>query len=160
MPDFEIPTVISNDENIARNIFSPININPKRNQLKANCLKPPANSDEVSVNRYDYTTADFLKRLGLKMQSDSKQFFGLAIFKCEAAREVDFDVVYTPINGTEEEKNDFHADLKIGYTVIRDTELPSRISHAIKNLLKNTKLYIDTNIHESKWVGDDISILE
>ena len=60
--DNNIPREISDTENIARFIFSPINVNPKNDNLKPNCFKPPAGNDEVSVNRYDFTNENFLKK--------------------------------------------------------------------------------------------------
>ena len=61
-----IPQLIANDEKIVRSIFSPINLN-KNQTLKFNAFRPPANSDEISVNRLNYTTPSFCKALSKKM---------------------------------------------------------------------------------------------
>jgi hypothetical protein len=79
--DNNIPREISDTENIARFIFSPINVNPKNDNLKPNCFKPPAGNDEVSVNRYDFTNENFLKKIALQMQAPKKEFYGLAMVK-------------------------------------------------------------------------------
>jgi hypothetical protein len=151
---FELPLDIANEENIARYIFSPINVNPKNNNLKNNCFKPPPGYDEISVNRYDYTDESFLKNLGLEMQNPMKEFYGLAIFKAESIFENDFQLIYTPIPV----KNKFHSDIKIGYVVEKDVELPAEINEKIRNILKKTKLFKDTDISTCKWVGDEIKL--
>lgn len=88
----DLPIVVADSENIARFIFSPINVNPKNNNLKPNFLKPPTGLDEVSVNRYDYTDGSFLKTLGLQMQNPKKEFYGLAIFTAKSIRDNKFDL--------------------------------------------------------------------
>ena len=150
--DQTIPRDISDSENIARFIFSPINVNPKNDKLKPNCFKPPAGSDEVSVNRYDFTNVDFLKSLALDMHSPVKDFYGLAIVRALNVRENKFDLIYTPIENT----NPYHADVKIGYTVEKEVELPAEISFQIKNLLEKTTLFKDTDSSTDKWTGSEI----
>lgn len=148
---FSLPSDISCEENIARYIFSPFNVN-KNNDLKPSCLKPPTGCDEVSVNRFDYTNESFLKNLGLEMQKPNKEFYGLAIFKAQSVIENDFDLVYTPIHDV----NEFHSDIKIGYVVERDVELPAEINEKIRNIIKSTKLFKDTSTDTSTWIGDEI----
>lgn len=150
--EFLLPIYIGDEENIARFIFSPINVNENNNTLKSNCYKPPPGSDEVSVNRFTYTDESFLKSKGLEMQNPKKHFYGLAICTALAVRENNFDVTYSPIPNF----NQFHADIKIGYVVERDVELPAEISAKIRSLLKQTKLFVDRNVADSNWVGDEI----
>ncbi|GIJ96875.1 hypothetical protein CAPN001_14440 [Capnocytophaga stomatis] len=149
-----LPDDISDEENIARFVFSPINVNPKSNKLKPNCFRPPAGLDEISVNRYDYTTASFLKSLALKMQTDKKEFFGLGIVKANKIRGNEFEVVYTPI-----ELNPYHSDIKIGYTAVKNEELPAEISYKLRKVLEETKLFIDRNTIDNEWLGDEIKNL-
>lgn len=150
----DLPYDIANSENIARFIFSPINVNPKNNNLKSNCLKPPAGYDEISVNRYDFTNANFLKNVALEMQAPKKDFYGLAMFRAESIRESNFDIIYTPIENT----NPFHSDIKIGYTVEKEVELPAEISAQIRNILKKTKLFKDTDSSTKDWVGEELKL--
>ena len=150
--DNNIPREISDTENIARFIFSPINVNPKNDNLKPNCFKPPAGNDEVSVNRYDFTNKNFLKKIALQMQAPKKEFYGLAMVKASTIRESNFKVVYTPIHNI----NPFHSDVKIGYTVEKDVELPAEISFQIRNILKNTILFKDSDNSIDNWIGDEI----
>lgn len=149
-----LPKVIENEENIARFIFSPINVNLKNNNLKANCLKPPKGLDEVSVNRFDFTDGTFLKTVGLEMQNPKKAFYGLAIFTAKTIRDNNFDVIYTPII----DSNIYHSDIKIGYTVEKDVELPAEITAQIRNIIKKTKLFVDKDISQNQWVGDEIKL--
>lgn len=149
---------IHQNENIARFIFSPINVNPNTNILKANCFKPPTGLDEVSVNRFSFTDEHFLKDLGLKMQQPKKDFYGLALFTCLTIRENNFDIVYSPIEPPEEPCNKFHSDVKIGYVVEKDTPLPAEISESIRKILKKTTLYKDSNAETATWVGDKIDV--
>lgn len=150
----KLPHNISDEENIARFVFSPINVNPKNNKLKLNCFKPPPGLDEISVNRYDYTKASFLKSLALEMQTDKKEFFGLGMVKANKIRENKFDVVYTPL-----ESNPYHSDIKIGYTAVENEELPAEISHKLRKVLEETKLFIDRNTTNNEWLGDEIKDL-
>lgn len=135
----DIPYEIDNKESIARFIFSPININVKTNKLKSNCLKPPVGSDEISVNRFDYADKPLLKKIATKMQSPQKNYYGLAIMNAGVIRENNFEIVYTPIKN----KNPYHSDIKIGYIVEKDVELPAEISAQIREILKNTSLQKD-----------------
>lgn len=150
----DIPREISDNENIARFIFSPINVNPKNDNLKPNCFKPPSGYDEVSVNRYDFTNENFLKKIALQMQAPKKDFYGLAMVKASIIRENNFDVIYTPI----EDSNPFHSDVKIGYTVEKDVELPAEISFQIKKILQNTILFKDTDGSTDDWTGVEIKL--
>ena len=76
-----IPNDIDDKEKIARFIFTPINVNPNSGKLKSNAYKPPAGYDEISVNRLDFTNADFLKKIAVKMQNpnSSRNYFGFGI---------------------------------------------------------------------------------
>ncbi|WP_407477067.1 hypothetical protein [Elizabethkingia anophelis] len=153
-----LPSKIADNENIARFIFSPININLKKNTLKTNCFKPPNYYDEISVNRYDYTSASFLKTLALLMQNPSKDFYGLAIFQSLTVRKNSFDIVHTPIEPPASPINPFHSDIKIGHIVQPDEELPAEISKKIRDILKETTLYKDTNTAIQEWIGDNITL--
>lgn len=154
----KLPYQISDDENIARFIFTPINVNPKNNKLKPNCLKPPPLSDEVSVNRYDFTDASFLKELGLRMQNPKKEFYGLAMFSTLTIRSNNFDILYSPIEPPNQPENLFHADIKIGHIVEPEVELPAEISKQIRDILHETTLFVDRDTSTSVWVGDDINL--
>lgn len=152
-----LPDEINDTEKIARFIFSPINLNSKGN-LKSNLYKPPPGLDEISVNRLDYTNADYLKSIALKMQQPEnlRSYFGLGIITTIDIRNSGTDVIYTPIikSTTTIEKNIFHSDIKIGYVVKKGEELPAEINKKIQNLIKNTRLFKDFTPQEISWGGD------
>lgn len=148
----DLPRAISNEENIARFIFSPMNIS-NDGKPKPNCLKPPTGYDEISVNRFDYTSQDFLKNKGLEMQQNpNRNFHGLAIMKAQTIRDNTFEIIYTPI----EKDNPFHSDIKIGYIVEKEIPLPAEINAKIREIIKNTTLFVDNDSSTSKWVGEEI----
>lgn len=154
--------IIDDDENIARFIFSPININLKKQSLKPNCFKPPNHLDEISVNRYSHTNASFLKKIGLTMQKESpkKEFYGLALFKSIIVKQNTFDILYTPIEPPREPVNMYHSDIKIGHIVVPGEELPAQISEKIRDIIKHTILYKDDNVGTPDWVGEIIDFDE
>lgn len=149
-----IPNTIENKEKMLRNIFSPININPKKNTLKTNAFRPPANSDEISVNRLDYTNIDFCRELAINDQRplDKRSFFGFAMINVENIRNSGADVVYSPIK----DKNLYHSDIKIGHIMVKGEQPPSEIAEIIRKLTKKSKLYIDPNPTNKKWEGEKI----
>jgi hypothetical protein len=61
MQVFEIPQIIHESEEIVRVLLSPIHIN-KSTEIKPYAFQPPANSEDISVNRLSYTTLDICKK--------------------------------------------------------------------------------------------------
>ncbi len=61
-----------------RAVYSPINLHKNKQRLNNNFYRPPANSNEVSVNRFDFTNAGFLKALAKKFQNSEHRriYFG------------------------------------------------------------------------------------
>lgn len=151
----ELPKEISDEEKIARFVFSPININPKTGKLKANCYRPPSGYDEVSVNRLDFTDANFLKSIALKMQNINRNYFGFGVINTVDIRNSASDIVYTPKNGLSD-YNPFHSDIKIGHIVVAGEELPSEINNKIQKMTMATRLYKDKNPALIDWTGDEL----
>ncbi len=151
----DLPQEITDDEKISRFVFSPINVNPKTGKLKSNCYRPPSGYDEVSVNRLDFTNANFLKAIALKMQNSTRNYFGFGIINTIDIRNADSDIVYTPKNEVSD-YNPFHSDIKIGYTVISGEELPAEINNKIQKMIKSTRLYKDKNPELDDWTGDEL----
>lgn len=150
-----IPSEISDVEKITRFVFSPINVNPNTGKLKSNCFKPPSGYDEVSVNRLDFTSANFLKNIALKMHSTNRNYFGFGVINALDIRNSDSDIIYTPKTESTD-YNPYHSDIKIGYTVITGEELPAEISNKIQKLVKSTRLYKDNNPELTNWTGDEL----
>lgn len=151
----EIPEEIKDDEKIARFVFSPINVNPKTGKLKSNCYRPPSGYDEVSVNRVDYTTPNFLKSIALKMQNSNRNYFGFGIINAKDIRDSNSDIIYTPKHNLLD-YNPFHSDIKIGYQVKPGEELPAEISNKIQKMIKATRLYQDKNPESNDWTGNEL----
>lgn len=148
-----IPQLIANNEKIVRSIFSPINLSKDLSTLKPNAFKPPADLDEISVNRLDYTTPHHCKSLSKIIENPlgDRKYFGLALLYASEIRDFNAEVIYTP-----KVDNAFHADIKIGYYVIRGEQLPAEIQYKVNKLTKAARLFKDPNPNSNMWEGTDI----
>jgi len=148
----KIPNLIDNSERIIRTIYSRINLNNK-NELKNNFFKPPIGSEKISVNRLDYTTIKFCKKIGKKHQHEEQDraYYGFAALIAKEIRNFDFDIDYDPIKG-----NRYHANIKIGYVSRRGQQLPADITYKIEKLKKIARIYIDPDTNSKKWYGDEV----
>jgi len=159
-----LPKLIENNEKIARSIFSPANFN-KNGSINANTFKSPVGIDEVSVNRLSYTSADKCKQLSKRIEqpNNRRKYFGIAILNAIEIRDIDADIIYSPILVPLEERNIFHSDIIIGYIKQKvkvgeqGIPLPSEISYKIKELTKKARLYKDPSPNSNEWTG---SVLE
>ncbi len=147
----------SDTEKIARSVFSPVNVN-KSDELRTNVYKSPAEMDEVSVNRLDYTNADNLKNLSKKIENPSskRNYFGFAILNVLEIKECEANVVYSPIIEPVENVNVCHSDIKVGYVKERGKEFPAEINYKISQLIKKSRFYKDPAPHDIKWGGSDL----
>ena len=117
--DLSISSSFDLYEKISRTIFSPINLK-KDNTLRNNSFTTPAGIDEVSVNRLNYTSSNFIKMISKKISNpdEGRNYFGMAIIDVIEIHESDSEIHYTPnkINLTTEIiDNPFHSDIKIGF---------------------------------------------
>ena len=153
----KLPNEFEHSEKIARSIFSPINVT-KSGELKTNTYKPPANSDEISVNRLNYANATICKKLSKKIESPTKNrnYFGLAILLVSEIRKSKADIIYSPINHHKENVNPYHSGIKIGFKVKKGEELPSEISYKIKEMTKTSRFYKDPNPQLEEWTGEEL----
>jgi hypothetical protein len=151
MQVFEIPQTIDESEEIVRVLLSPIHIN-KSDEIKPYAFQPPANSEDISVNRLSYTTLYICKKQGLIMQNDRNSFWGLGIMKAQNIKQVGFDIEYSPIqNHPQYADNLAHADIKIGYIKQEGEPLPIDITLKIKELIRLTQLEKDPNPTLEIW---------
>ncbi len=151
----DIPQEINDVEKIARFVFSPINVNPKTGKLKSNCYRPPSGYDEISVNRLDFTTANFLKAIAIKMQNHNRNYFGFGIINTFDIRNSNCNIIYTPKNEFND-YNPFHSDIKIGHTVVSGEELPAEINSNIQKMIMATRLYKDKNPELNYWADSEL----
>lgn len=152
----ELPQYIDDTERIVRSIFSPVNIHPKKGTVLANAFKPRANEDEVSVNRLNYTNADFCKKISKKIEQplNKRLYFGLAVLAAEEIRSAKADVIYSPIYLPVENLNPFHSDIIIGYMPEQGKPMPGEFQEKVNNLAKKARLYEDANPSAINWEGD------
>jgi hypothetical protein len=147
----EIPQTINESEEIVRVLLSPIHIN-KSDEIKPYAFQPPANSQDISVNRRDYTTLDICKKQGLIMQNERNLFWGLGIVSVKNIKQVGFNIEYSPIqNHSQYVDNLAHADIKIGYVKQEGEPLPIDITLKIKELIRLTQLEKDPNPALEIW---------
>lgn len=149
----EIPDNIEGNEKIIRAIYSPINLHKKGKRINNSFYKPRAGEDEISVNRLDYTTPFFLKNLAKTFENkeNRRNYFGFSVLKSQEINDAGLNIVYSPI---ENPRNPFHADIKLGYTVEKNIQLPSEISYKIKKITDQSRLYEDPNPDSKEWNGD------
>ncbi len=147
---------IADTEKIARSVFSPVNVT-KSNTLRTNTYKSPANFDEVSVNRLDYTTANFLKKLSKKIAIPPKRnYFGFAILLKSEILQCGANVVYSPILEPEKDLNIYHSDIKIGFIKKVGEELPAEANYKVSKLIEKSRFYKDPKPNAEYWTGDDL----
>lgn len=135
-------------------MYSPFNLK-KPNKLDPNLFKSPKDKDEVSVNRLDFTTPLFCKRLAKKWQNPvgKKNYSGFAILDQKEILDLEFYTIYSPITKPKKEKNLFHSDIKSGIIVKTGETLPSELSLKIKKLTEKARYYPDPNITSKEWHG-------
>lgn len=151
MQIFEIPQTINELEEIVRVLLSPIHIN-KSFEIKPYAFQPPVNSQDISVNRRDYTTLDICKKQGLIMQNERNLFWGLGIVTVQNIKQVGFTVEYSPIQDHPQYADNLaHADIKIGYIKKEGEPLPIDITLKIKELIRLTQLVKDPNPALEIW---------
>ncbi len=151
-----IPSEIEDSEKIIRAIYSPINLTRNLKNLNNGYFKPQAGRDDISVNRLDFTTPNFLKKLALNFENkeNRRNYFGFSLLNAIEIRESKFNIISSPL--TEPVENPFHADIKIGHVVTKGKQLPSEISFQIKEMTSKARFYIDPDPAIEIWNGDDL----
>ncbi len=155
----ELPKIISDSEKIARSIFSPINLHKTTKKLLPNTFKSPNGFDEVSVNRLDYTDANFIKNLSKHISNpkNKRDYFGIAVIHAHEIRNANAEVVFSPIkNHVRFSDNPFHADIKINFIKEPGTQLPGEHQYKVNKLTEFARLYADPNPEASSWNGDEL----
>ena len=150
------PNEISGNEKIIRAVYSPINLHKNGEKVNNSFYKPRAGEDEISVNRLDYTTPVFLKKLAKHFENtkESRSYFGFSLLKASEIEDSGLRTVYSPLS--EPIDNPFHADIKIDYVVKKGIQLPSEISHKIKNITTKSRFYSDPNPESIEWKGNEL----
>lgn len=152
-----IPIIVSNDERLVRFILSPLHF--KNGKLRSNAFNPSVNSDEISVTRLDYSSAEECKILAHKMDSiDStppKHYSGFCLLnKAIAIRCGSKDVIWSP-------KVDNHAHSDIIMPAPRadkNTPIPAEIQEVIDNLRDQSRYFEDPQPEAQEWKGEPLTI--
>ena len=151
-----IPSEVDDNERIVRAIYSPINLTKNLKKLNNGFYKPQVGRDDISVNRLEFTTELFLKKLAIKFENKEyrRNYFGFSLLEAFEIRQFKFDIVSSPLK--EPIENPFHGDIKIGYLVQRGVELPSEISFQIRKMTLKSRFYIDPNPNVDNWNGEKL----
>lgn len=154
-----VPEEIDNGEKIVKVVFNPLNINAK-GEVKPNTFR--VNTDDLSVNRLDYTTLNFCKRQGVQLEAKSKpamkdkNFYGIALLFAQEVRSL-ANVVYKPIRKPIKHTNKAHAEIIIGFNKKMDA---GQVSSAQYNLItdelaKKARLYTDKKENLKVWESEN-----
>lgn len=156
MKAIELPEIIADNEKIIRAIYAPINLHKNKQRLNNNFYRPPAGSNEVSVNRFDFTDAIFLKTLAKQFQNPEHRrvYFGFAILDAAEIRANELEVAYSPL--TEPVANPYHADILFEHTVKKGEQLPAEVSHKIRQLTQIARFYEDPQADNEDWNGKEL----
>lgn len=156
MKDIKLPEIIGDNEKIIRAIYSPINLHKNKTRLNNNFYRPPADSNEVSVNRFDFTDVVFMKELAKKFQKPESRriYFGFAMLDALEIRASQLEIIYSPL--TEPVINKFHADIIFEHTPKRGEQLPAEVSYKIRELTKKARFYEDPQPEHEDWSGDEL----
>ncbi|QOD59427.1 hypothetical protein H9I45_08575 [Polaribacter haliotis] len=158
--EIRIPNDFSESEKISRTIFSPMNIKSDES-LRNNSFTTPAGLDEVSVNRLDYSTPNFIKKISkfIANPDSGRSYFGIAIIDVKEISDSDSDIVYTPneieINDVRLE-NKFHSDIKIGFVKEAGKPLPMKFAYKVEQMVTKARFYKDNDSNSETWNGDDL----
>lgn len=164
LPHLELISEDFKDEDrITRTIFSPINLKKKKKDvLNANIFIPPYESEDLSVNRLDYTETNFIKRISKLIEQPDKlrKYHGISVLNVLQIKKAKADIVYTPTYINNDKVVDFpnpvHSDIKIGHIVVRGQTLPAHISLKIDELVSSSRVYVDPNPDEDVWNGAEL----
>ena len=111
----------------------------------------------MSVNRFGFTDAVFLKTLAKQFQNPEHRrvYFGFAILDALDIRASELDIIYSPL--TEPVINKFHADIIFEHTVKRGEQLPAEVSYKIRQLTQKARFYEDPQPDNEDWSGEELS---
>lgn len=154
IPDLLNPSFDS-EERINRSVFSTINLT-RSQKLKPNAFQSPKGFDEVSVNRFEYTSSNFCKKIAKPIENPSvkKLFFGFGIHNHKDIISSGADIIYSPITSGEI-INVFHSDIKTGFVVEKGEQPPSRLTEIRRNLADSCRLYVDADPRGEEWKGNN-----
>ncbi|WP_343696281.1 hypothetical protein [Flavobacterium sp.] len=154
-----VPKEIKEDEKIVKVVFNPLNINAKGN-VKPNAYR--VKTDDLSVNRLSYTTLNYCKRQGVRLDKNSKpaikekNFYGIALLFVNEIRN-HAKIYYKPILWPIRDINKAHAEIQVGYSTLLSAGQVSsaQYNYATEELAKMARLYIDETNNLKMWKSDN-----
>jgi len=160
-----VPKEIHEEEKIVKVVFTPLNMNSKG--IKANAYK--IKTDDLSVNRLEYTTLNYCKRQGIRLDKESKipkkgekpftakNFHGIGLLFASEIKNF-AKILYKPVIWPPKDFNKAHAEIQVGYSTETGAgEVSSaRYLYVTDELARMSRLYIDDDKHNKKmWVSDN-----
>lgn len=144
--------MINNYETILRTIFSPVHLNKKKNKLVPGAFRAPKGSNEVSVDRLDYTTINDCKIKAKSMESESRLYFGVAAASAGNIRSVrGVQVESSPL-----ENNKCHADILYDFVLEAGEEASHEDLYKVRQIAKQFRLFLDPDSTSDTWNGEDV----
>ena len=164
-----IPIKIDGDEHILRTIYSPANVNEKKNELRPNFMKPPTSVDEddptiasnkLSSTRYDYAGIEFCRAHARYYQSEPRRhFWGFGQFvvsELTAPRTIEGREYTCTMQNKPTSDNPAHANIVLGFREEVGKTLDSQWSEYFKQLTKGAKVLKDPNPESVNWEGEPV----
>jgi hypothetical protein len=155
-----MPVHVSDDERIARAIYSPHHLDKKKKRLKHQAYDPTPKTDEISVMRFEHMGIRLCKRKAKSIENPAhkKVYRGFAVLRTKAVRTSDMDVV--------DSRKLFcgHADIKLLMPELQMLEpgepLPAEAGKRLKDLkdaLLGASNYVpDPNPEDATWRGNKL----
>lgn len=149
----DIPVLVDDSEIIVRVIYEPTHLKNKNLALRNQAFRSPAEKDEVSVTRLDYSNATFCKSYGKKHEApaNKRTYYGLAVLRVSYVRSLEANVL-----GTALEDNPAHADITIGYVAQKGVQLPAEYSYMVEEMASAANIFPDPDIPNPEWTGNDL----
>lgn len=155
-----VPEKIEDGEKIVKVVFNPLNINAKGG-VKPNTFR--VSTDDLSVNRLDYTTLNYCKRQGIRLDLKSKpamkdkNFYGIALLFVSEIKTF-ADILFKPITIPIKDTNKAHAEVAFGYNKVTGAGQvsSSQYNYATEELAKIARLYIDEKDNAKRWESDNV----
>ncbi|MFV8321806.1 hypothetical protein ACNQGI_02710 [Flavobacterium sp. LS2R12] len=129
-------------------------MNFNKSGLRGNAFR--CKRDDLSVNRLDYTTLNFCKRQGIKLEKSSnmpnKRFYGIALLFALEIRSL-ASIIFRPVKG-----NKAHAEIVTGHIQGEVGEVSSaQYNYMTDELAKKSRIYIDENLTSNWWEADNVN---
>jgi hypothetical protein len=148
-----LPTEVSESENIVRAVIFPYHFDRKKQKYTHRAFRPQPGTDRVSVIRLTHMGPDFCKRKGQELATDGgdKKYTGLAVITAAQIRSAGAEVYDVPADYCG------HAEIGYGMIVTRDeppdSALNKRLTELTKQIFKLAVYHEDPDPTALTWTG-------